>query len=81
LHLACSKKIENGAQANVALTSRKKNCDSFTNENLSENRKNPNASLILRKHQWVGRGEGMGGRVSGFGMVPHKNMFKGLTNL
>jgi hypothetical protein len=59
----------------------RKKCDSFTNENLSEKRENPNVSLILGKHQWVGRGEGMGGRVSGFGMVPRENTFEGLTNL
>jgi hypothetical protein len=44
-------------------------------------RENLNASLILGKHQWVRRREGMGGRVSSFGTVLHNNTFEGLTNL
>lgn len=62
-------KIKERCTSKHRISFTRKKCDSFTNENLNEKRENPNASLILGKHQWVGRGEGMGGRVPSFGMV------------
>jgi hypothetical protein len=40
----------------------RENHDTFMTENLIEKKKNPNRSLILGKQQWVGRGDGTGGR-------------------